>query len=220
MLSYKIQIQKYYLLLVLSGSFGYAMARQQDEEKAFSLLNSISQRSFRATFLYTNRSELDDSLVPFEEGGQIVIYGNKYRLMLPEQEVINNGQTVWTYLKEANEVQITDYDSQQGATATLWTILANYRRHYTLGSFDTHQTNGQNQDSIKLLAKDVENSLAVINITVDRATKYIKFVEVIDNNQTLHAFLITDFEYDLKFDKAFFSFNADEHPGVEVIDMR
>lgn len=211
------KMKKYYLVLLLSGSFSPAMT-QNENKAAFALLDHISQHSFRATFTYTNRSSQLELLEHFE-GGQIAIQGHKYRLTLPGQEVINNGKIVWTYLKDANEVQITDYAPEQEAV-TPGTIFANSRRDYTLCSFDTHQTNGHIYDNVELLAKDAENSLSKVKITVEHTTKHIEYVEIMDSNQTLHSFYITDFEYNLKFDKAFFSFNTEEHQGVEVIDMR
>jgi outer membrane lipoprotein carrier protein len=211
------KMKKYYLFFLLSGSFSPAMA-QNEHDAACALLDSISQRSLQATFTYTNRSSQLELLESFE-GGQIAIQGNKCRLTLPAQEVINDGQTVWTYLKDANEVQITDHDPEQEAVMP-WTIFADYRRDYTICRFDTHQRNGHVYDSLELVANNAENPLCKVIITVTHATKHIECVEVTDSNQTLHVFLITDFAYDLKFDKAFFSFNAKAHKGVEVIDMR
>lgn len=207
-------MKKYYLFFLLSSSIGPAMA-QNEKEAAFTLLDSISQHSFRATFLYASQSQSDQSLTTFDEGGQIAIHGNKCRLTLPEQEIINDGQTIWTYLKEANEVQITSYNPKQ-AEPTPWTIFTNYRHLYTLGHYATHP----HRVTIELLAKDAKNYLPTISITANPDTGYIEYVEVMDSNQILHVFLITDFAYDLTFDKAFFSFNAEAHQGVEVIDMR
>jgi outer membrane lipoprotein carrier protein len=211
------KMKKYYLVLLLSSSFSPSIT-QKEYEAASALLDSISQHSLQATFTYTSRSSQLELLESFE-GGQITIQGNKCRLTLPTQEVINDGQTVWTYLRDANEVQIADHDPEQEAI-TPWTIFANYRRDYTLCRFNTHQEKGHVYDSVTLLAKDAENSLHSVSITVEHATKHIVSLEVMDSNQTLHVFMMTDFAYDLKLDKTFFSFNVEAHQGVEVIDMR
>lgn len=42
--------------------------------------------------------------------GEIIVQGPKFNLKLSGQEIINNGTTVWTYLKESNEVNITNYE--------------------------------------------------------------------------------------------------------------
>jgi outer membrane lipoprotein carrier protein len=42
--------------------------------------------------------------------GKITVKGDKFRLLLDDQEVINNGTTVWTYLPAAKEVNIDNFD--------------------------------------------------------------------------------------------------------------
>ena len=42
--------------------------------------------------------------------GKMTVKGDKFRMILPEQEVINNGSTIWTYLPDAKEVNIDNYD--------------------------------------------------------------------------------------------------------------
>jgi outer membrane lipoprotein carrier protein len=201
----------------MSSAFHDAMARHPDEEKAFKILDQISQHNFQATFTYHSRSPQHEQSETLE--GKIAVQGHRYRLSIQDQEIINNGQTVWTYLKDANEVQITEQDPEQN-TATPWTIFANYRQSYTLNSLDTHQDNGHVYDIIKLIAKDIEQPLSKVTLTIEHTTKYINRVEILDSNQTLYTFSITDFEYDLKFDTTFFNFNIKEHRGIEIIDMR
>jgi outer membrane lipoprotein carrier protein len=147
----------YLLLLLLGGFFSHTRAQHQDEEKAFVLLDSIGQRSFQATFMYNHRSPQGELEEAFE--GKIVVQGNQYRLTLPEQEVINNGQTVWTYLEDVKEVQITDHNPEQEAT-TPWSILTNYRQNYVLDRLDTHQVDGQVYDVVALVAINDEHHLA------------------------------------------------------------
>jgi outer membrane lipoprotein carrier protein len=210
-------MKKYYLLLLLSSFWHPAIARHQ-EKKVLALLDSISQRNFQATFVYSSRSPQE----PLEEisKGEITVHGNQYRLAMKQQEIINNGQTIWTYLVEANEVQITDYDPEQTATIP-WRIFANYRQDYTLGQLDTYRVEEHVCDVVELVPKDDdEHDFCKIVLTIARATKYIQRLEILDNNQILHTFSITNFTYDLKLDKTFFNFNLDDYPNIEVIDMR
>ena len=209
-------MKKYCLLLLLS-SFWYPATARRQEKEVLALLDSISQRNFQATFTYSSRSPQE----PPEEisKGEITVHGNQYRLTMQQQEIINNGQTIWTYLVEANEVQITDYDSPQKAT-TPWNILGNYRQDYTLGQFGTYRVEGHVCDVVELVSKDDGNDLCKIVLTIAHTTKHIQRLEILDSNQSLHTFSITNFTYGLKLDKAFFNFNLDDYPNIEVIDMR
>jgi outer membrane lipoprotein-sorting protein len=167
--------------------------------------------------MYNHQSPQGELEEAFE--GKIVVQGNQYRLTLPEQEVINNGQTVWTYLKDANEVQIINHDPEQEAT-TPWTILANCRQNYVLDRLDAQQVDEHVCDLVKLVSKDNEHDLLKVTLTIAHATRHIERLEILDSNQTLHIFFITEFAYDLDLNPAFFYFNAKKYPGVEVIDMR
>jgi len=215
-----LNFRKYCFLLILLGTSWSQTAEVLQQEKAFSLLENIGQRSFQVTFRYTIQSPQGELEETFEKG-QITIQNknSKYRLTLPEQEVISDGQTVWTYLKEANEVQIADHAPEQGAT-TPWTILTNYQQDYVVSGLRTQQMDDQICDVIDLMAKNEENFLQKITLTIEQTTKHIKRLETLDDNQTLHIFSIIDFAYNPKLDKAFFKFNATEHSGVEIIDMR
>jgi outer membrane lipoprotein carrier protein len=209
-------MKKYYLLLLLGSIFSPATAQNQ-QKKALALLDSIGQRNFQAAFTYSSRSPQE----PLEEisRGEITVHGNQYRLIMQQQEIINNGQTIWTYLVEANEVQITDCDPKQ-KTITPWNIFDNYRQDYTLGQLDTYRVEGHVCDVVELVPKDNANDLCKILLTIAHTTKHIQRLEILDSDQTLHTFSVTNFTYDLKLDKAFFIFNLDDYPNVEVIDMR
>ena len=212
------QMKKYCLLLLLGSFFGTAMAKHREKE-VFALLDSIGQHSFQATFTYESQSpqgRLEETLE-----GQIAIQNNQYRLTIGGQEVISNGQTVWTYLTEANEVQIADCDPEQAATNP-WTLVADCRQDYKLISIHAQQVDNQIYHVIDLLAKDPEHDLPKIVLTIKHppSPPVIQRIEALDSNQTLHIFTIKYLAYDLKLDKAFFDFNPSEHHGVEIIDMR
>lgn len=205
----------YFLLLFIGGSFHTGMAKYQEE--VFTLLDSISQRSFRATFRYSSQSPQNELSGTFE--GKITVQGNQYRLVMQGQEIINDGQTVWTHLMEANEVQIIDYDPEQNAVMP-WAIWSNHRQTYTLDRVDTHQVDGQVYNVVELVPKDDEPGLLKVVLTIAHATKHIQCLEILDSNCMLHIFSVTDFAYDLGLDKAFFKFDPEEHQGIEIIDMR
>src|SRR5690606_34319331 len=42
--------------------------------------------------------------------GKITVKGDQYRLVMDDQEIINNGITQWTYLPAVKEVTIDNYD--------------------------------------------------------------------------------------------------------------
>src|SRR5687767_3815625 len=100
-------------LLAIALLFFVKMTFAQYDPKALETLDAMSKKyksipSFEANISYTLTNEVDK--VNEEYKGKITVKGDKYKLVLPEQEVINNGTTMWTYLPEAKEVNIDTYD--------------------------------------------------------------------------------------------------------------
>ena len=89
------------------------LALAQYDPKALETLDAMSKRYksipvFEVNLSYSMTNEVEKINEEFK--GKITVKGDKYRLVLPEQEVINNGTTLWTYLPEAREVNIDNYD--------------------------------------------------------------------------------------------------------------
>jgi len=45
----------------------------------------------------------------------LYVKGNKYKVQVKNQEVISDNKTVWTYIKDANEVQVNDYEPDENS---------------------------------------------------------------------------------------------------------
>src|SRR5690554_5070044 len=81
----------------------------QSDQKAADILKSVSTKykslkSVKATFKITVENPKDKSTDT--QNGTICLKGNKYRLEVAGQDVISDGKTRWTYVKDANEVQV------------------------------------------------------------------------------------------------------------------
>ena len=74
---------------------------------------SIQTKSYENIHVNFNFTFKNDSQDIFEEQeGNIKIDSNRFRLEINKQIVISDGINQWIYLKEANEVQIMEYDSE------------------------------------------------------------------------------------------------------------
>ena len=82
----------------------------QKDPKAKAILDGVSQKykslkGLKASFEFTY-AEIADGRSQ-SQSGEIAIKGDKYHLKLPEQEIFNNGKTVWTYIESGNYKEVT-----------------------------------------------------------------------------------------------------------------
>src|SRR6187431_1206045 len=103
------------LILSILTLFLAFSAFGQYDPKALQILDAMSKKykafkAFEANISQTLTNDVEKINEEFK--GKITVKGDKFRLVMPEQEVINNGSTIWTYLPEAKEVNIDNVDAK------------------------------------------------------------------------------------------------------------
>ncbi|MBB2149191.1 LolA family protein [Pedobacter gandavensis] len=209
-------------LLVLTG-FGFSGYAQQDA-KAKAILAEVSKkyRSFdvvKADFTFT----LDNPQAKLKETqqGTLIVKAktNKYRVAMTNQELISDGKTQWTYLKEDKEVQVTDADHSGDALnpAQIFTI---YEKGFKYGYTGESKVGGKVYQMIDLAPIDVTKSYFKIRLGIDKTAKQIGTVVIFDKGGNKYSYTLTKTVSNLKVPESTFSFDPKKYPGVEVVDLR
>ena len=100
----------------------------QKDPKAKEVLDAMrtkfqSMKGFTASFEYTFQ---DEGGTGDRQVGEVAVLGDKYRLKLPDQEIYNDGKTVWTFIQTGGykEVTINDAALMEGelTPTTIYTL--------------------------------------------------------------------------------------------------
>jgi outer membrane lipoprotein-sorting protein len=214
-------MKKYLALLALSLSLVSAASAQQDP-KAGKILDQMSakyqaMKAFRANF--TQTLENDATKVKENMSGDILVSGQKFRLKISGQEVINNGQTVWTYMKSENEVNISDFeaDEQEISPSQIYTL---YKKGYKYSYVQEAKENGEAVDVIELSPEDRSNPVFKVRLKVSKADKSVKSWQMFKKNGNRYTFKINKFTPNVPVDATTFNFDKAKYKGVKVIDLR
>jgi outer membrane lipoprotein-sorting protein len=194
----------------------------QVDKKADKLLNTISARykkfkTIKADFVYAIESKADNTQE--KQKGTIFVKGNKFRLEIAGQIIICDNQTVWTYNKEVNEVQINHYNPKQNAIK-LDDIFTMYGKGFFYKIAEEKKESGRDIIILELTPKDKKKNYFKIKLTVDKTNQSIVKSIVYDKSGTVHTYTITNQFPNLKLEDHFFTFDAKKYPKVEVIDLR
>ncbi len=98
------------LFLIICLAFSTLSFTQ--DEVATRILNDVSKtyqayKTIKAKFTMIIENGQDNSKL--SQSGVLHAKGKKFRIQLGGQEIFCDGKTMWTYLKDANEVQISKY---------------------------------------------------------------------------------------------------------------
>jgi outer membrane lipoprotein-sorting protein len=194
----------------------------QYDPKALETLDAMSKKyktipSFEANISYTLTNDVERISEEFK--GKITVKGNKYRLALPEQEVINNGATIWTYLPEAKEVNIDNYDpnSEDVNPSKMHEI---YKKGFKYLYLQDKQENGVMCEEIDLVPEKKDAQYFKVKMFINKKDKTIQSFTLFDKGGNRYKYTITKFTPNVKVEDTFFTFDAKKHPDVSVVDLR
>lgn len=145
--------------------------------------------------------------------GTIAIKGNKFRATTPEASVWYNGKTQWTYMKENEEVNVSNPTEAQQAKMNPYTFITLYKKGYTLG-----MTNVKAGYQVHLTAQDKSRAIQEMYITVNSKT-YLPSTVKMKTKGKWTTINISNFKA-VKQSDASFTFNSKDFPEAEVIDLR
>ncbi|MGI6223336.1 MAG: LolA-like putative outer membrane lipoprotein chaperone [Prevotella sp.] len=197
-------------LILFSFCFLISVASfAQNEKQARKVLDKasaiISNRSgAKANFaVYSNKVKTT---------GSIAIKGNKFQVTTPQAIVWYNGKTQWSYMKQNNEVNISNPNQSQRAQMNPYVFVNCYKKGYKMNMKDVG-----NSKEIHLTATS-KNSIPQMYIIVDDRTGVPSHVKM-KINGSWTTIVISNFKK-ANLSDSYFNFNAKEFPHAELIDLR
>jgi len=206
------------VILVFLGTVAYA----QYDPKALEILDAMSKKyraiaAFEANISYTLTNEVEKVNEEFK--GKITVKGDMFKLALPEQEVINNGTTIWTYLPEAKEVNIDNFDTNSDDVypSKFFDI---YKKGYKYLYMGEQTEAGVVCDVVDLVPEKKDAQYFKIRMMIVKKDKSISNFTMFDKSGNRYKYTISKFAPNTTITDAFFTFDPKKYPGVEVIDLR
>ncbi|MCO5249579.1 MAG: outer membrane lipoprotein carrier protein LolA [Chitinophagales bacterium] len=211
-----------FCLLFTSYVLGNALRDEnmQDSKAATVLdkLNSIYKNSPGVQATFTLTIHIPNNKATQQEG-TLYLKGNQYKIILPNQEVYSDEKSVWTYLKDANEVQINDYDPDPSniSPSNMFTLYKN--DFYYIKTAD-ETVNGKLSHVIDLSPKDRSRSYFKIRLWIDKKTNLLNKAQIFDKNGYRYIYSIKTINSNASIHDNTFKFDKTKYPGVKVEDLR
>lgn len=148
--------------------------------------------------------------------GSFMMKGNKFTLNTGEMNVFFDGKTQWTYMKDLNEVSITNPTEKELAETNPMTILSAYKAK----SFIKMGKSSAAAHLIELTPKMASSELRKITVSVNKTNNYPLFIQMTDKKGNVSTLTLTQFKANQKASDSEFVFNENLYKGVEVNELR
>ncbi len=216
------------LFLAISLMINYTVFAQNvltQDPTAKKILDNVSKttKSYTAIqikFEYTIENKQEK--VKQTNIGYAFLKGIKYELIIPGTEIFSDGKTVWSYIKDAEEIDITapsDDEESLFNPAKLFTI---YEKGFKYSYIGDNKVNNVNLAVIDLFPEDPsKKSYSRIRLFVDNKKGQIVSIKTFGKNGIDYMIDVKSFKTDVKINDALFVFDKTKYPkNVEVVDMR
>ncbi|WP_443946574.1 LolA family protein [Pedobacter sp. AW1-32] len=209
-----------FLVFVASATVTYA----QTDAKAKAILAEVSKKYKSYTVVKTDFTfTLENPKADVKEVQQGTLYvkanSNKYKVAMTNQELISDGKSQWTYLKDDKEVQVSNVDNSSDAInpAKIFTVYeSGYKYLYT----GEQKVGAKTYQMIDLTPIDTKKSIFKVRLSIDKTAKQISNVVLFDKNGNKYTYKVKIFLPNVKVPETTFTFDAKKYPGVEVVDLR
>jgi len=206
-------------LFVFCSAF---IANAQDDSKVKAILNDLSKeiKSYALIKIdFTTKIENKSNNTNESKDGTIWLKGDKYRLQISGQTVICDGKTVWTYIKDANEIQINTVQADEDAITNPLNLINSWEKNYKPKLIKEAAEGGKTVQTIDLTPLK-NKSYHKVRLKIDKNKKQIIQSTVYDKNGSTFSYIVKTFVTNQTVNDSFFTYNAAEFPGAEINDMR
>lgn len=206
-----------FLLLSIGMTFA-----QTSDQGAVKLLKNVSQKYSAYKTMQMDVSltiENLESKTKDTKTGKVSSKGNMFRAEMGNQIIMSDGKTLWTYLKDVNEVQISDFEQGQGIMSPN-DIFKIAEKDYLVYMGEKVTESGKTLQILELTPKNKNLSFSKIKMYIDPSDNSVKKGVVYDKNAIHYTYTISNFKSNVELSDSNFKFDKTKYPGVEVIDLR
>ena len=210
-------------IVIVLFLFSVVSVFSQTDKKAQEILNGLSSKykslkSLKATFTIVVENQNDKSKQ--EQSGTLSLKESKYKLQVAGQEIISDGKTRWTFVKDANEIQIDNQKKDENAI-TPSNIFTIYEKGWLSKYLGEKKIKNITYQNLELIPVDVKTkNVFKVKLAIDKTQKTITSAVIYDKNGSIQTITVNKFTANGANEDAIYIFNSAKYPGSEVVDLR
>jgi len=198
-------------------------SQAQGDAKAKAVLDAVSAKvkslkSLKANFSITITGAKGSK--PQSKKGTVSMKGNKYYITLSGQEIYCDTKTIWTYMKENNEVQITSFDPNENSFTPSKLFTNFYDKEYSYKYAGEKTVGGKKMDMIELTPTNKTKQYSKVELMVDKASSVVAGGKMYEKNGNIYSYTVSNYTPNPNLTDNMFVFNKAKYPKVEVVDLR
>ncbi len=193
------------------------------DQKAKAILDKVSAKAktfktIYAEFTFTLDNQQEDISETYS--GKLWSKGKKYKLELMGVITYFDGITIWTYMKDAEEVNISEQDEDDDEAlnpANIWTMHeTGFKYYYKKETFEANRP----LQYVDLIPKDLESEYSRIRLKIDKSKNMVYSMKRYGKDGNIYTIKVQKYDTNKPYTDSLFKFNKTKFPNVEINDLR
>jgi len=211
-----------FLFLVFVSGMSLSVAQQDPEAKK--ILDKLSEKTKSYKVIKTDFTidykNINDN-TQNKSNGTIVMKQDKYRLNFLGAESFFDGKTLWNYIPEVSEVNITEQDpNSEDIFSNPKKLFTIYEEGYKYQFINRITENNIEYYIIDLYPIDLDEEYSRIRLQINSKELFLKSATIFGKEGSQYFISFSNYDTSSNFEDSYFIFNVKDYPNVEIIDMR
>ena len=149
---------------------------------------------------------------------QLIQQGTQFIFTSDDQDIYGDGENVYLYLKDRNEVQINDFDNEDELGLMTPKDLL---KQYKTDQFEYEMEDQTDQEMI-IIFKPLqrESEYSKYRVTINKQTKDFQSIDAFGKDGSKILVSIANASYNKSYPKDYFLFDQSLYPNIRVEDLR
>lgn len=212
------------LLLIAILFWGSNLIFAQEDPEAKKILDKLSEKTkshkvIKSDFEVIFKSTKDN--MQNTSKGTITMKGEMYRLNFMDSEAFFDGKTLWNYIPEVNEVNISEPelndDDLLNNPKQLFTV---YENDYKYQLIKTMTDGNINYALVDLYPNNLDEEYSRIRLQINTNEYFLSSATIFGKDGSNYSIKISNYKTNLELDDSYFIFDKNKYKDIEVVDLR
>lgn len=174
--------------------------------------------SVTATFTLDSKDTKTQNVYSYD--GTAHMKGDKFKIEIPDAITWFDGKTQWVYIKDTDEVNITEPTGEELQSISPSVLFNIYKKGFDLSYKGERKSGGKTVYEIELSPQKKAGEFTKIIVQIEKSSYIFHKITLIDKNDLENTLTIRKYQIENMFSDDLFKFNKNDYSSAEIIDLR
>lgn len=197
-----------------------SVASAQNARAILDNASAVYNKAGGVTVSFTLDSKDSKAKSIYSYDGKAYMKGDKFKIDIPDAITWFDGTTQWTYIKDTEEVNISNPTGVELQSISPSSLFSIYKKGHNLVYKGEKKVGGKTVQEIELIPQKKKADISKIIVQIDKSSNVFSKIILVDKTGVENTLLIKSYQTNSNIADNTFTFNKKDYPKAEIVDLR